>query len=106
MSTKKKLNQYWKEYCRRIRAILKSTALTDLNSRDKAKIRKLSTQTRKLLEMYGALYSQVNRIYVPNKEGGKRKISIESSTNITKQDSMVYRPQNKHKERVKFKKYR
>lgn len=119
------------EYYRRIRQIMK----TELNARNKitaisslavpviqysfgiikwtkAEIRKIDCQTRKLLTMYGALHprSDINRLYVSRKEGGRGMQNIEDSysiaieglnqylklkSNTDKYLRMVYRQQTK-----------
>ncbi|KAI5700120.1 hypothetical protein M8J75_014551 [Diaphorina citri] len=46
-----------------------------------AEIRKMDRQTRKLLTMYGALHprADVDRLYIPRKEGGRGLLGIEAS---------------------------
>ena len=93
-----------KEYYRRIRRILR----TELNARNKitaittlavpviqysfgiikwtlAEIRKLDRQTRKMLTMHGALHpkADVDRLYIPRKDGGRGMQHIENSYSMT-----------------------
>ncbi|KAI5748311.1 hypothetical protein M8J77_024164 [Diaphorina citri] len=97
---KKMKTKLRKEYYRRIRCVLK----TELNGKNKmsaitalavpviqysfgvikwtqAEIRKMDRQTRKLLTMYGALHprADVDRLYIPRKEGGRGLLGIEAS---------------------------
>lgn len=122
-----------KEYYRRTRGILKS----ELNAKNKisaitalavpvlqysfgiikwtlAELRKMDRQTRKLLNIHGALHprADVDRLYLPRKEGGRGMQSLETSHAIAmrglntyiklkqkdKYISMVYRQREKSKE--------
>ena len=108
---KKMKTKLKKEYYRRIRLILK----TELSAKNKMiaitslavpviqysleiikwtqkEIRKLDTQTRKLLTMYGALHprADVDRLYIPRKVGGRGMINIETSHYIAKKGLCKY----------------
>lgn len=94
---KQKLN---KEYIRRIRSIMNSelsakNKITAINSLavpviqysygiikwTQAELKKLDIKTRKQMNMHGALHprSDVDRLYIPRKDGGRGMISIEAS---------------------------
>ena len=92
-----------KEYYRRVRLIVRS----ELNGRNKieainslaiptvqysfgiidwkySEIKKLDSKTRKILTMHGMLHpkSDVDRIYIPRKEGGRGLIEIETAFKV------------------------
>ena len=92
-----------KEYYRRVRLIVRS----ELNGKNKieaidslaiptvqysfgiidwkySELKKLDSKTRKILTMHGMLHpkSDVDRIYIPRKEGGRGLIEIETAFNV------------------------
>ena len=92
-----------KEYVRRLRKILKSKlnggnlvrgvntwAISLLRysaafvSWRKSELQAIDRKTRKLLTIYGALHpkSDVDRLYIPRKEGGRGLISIEDCVEL------------------------
>lgn len=106
-----------KEYLRRVRALLK----TELSAKNKisaigslavpvlqysfgiikwtlAEIKNLDRRTRKLLTMHGALHpkSDVDRLYVPRREGGRGLRNIELSFSTTTQGLACYLELKKH----------
>ena len=100
-----------KEYIRKIRKVLKSK-LTGGNlvcgvniwavsllrysaafvGWRKSKLEAINRKTRKLLTIYGALHpkSDVNRLYIPRKEGGRDLISIEDCVELAIRSLEVY----------------
>ena len=52
----------------------------------------IDSKTRKLLTIYGALHpkSDVDRLYIPRKEGGRELISIEDFVDLAIKDLEVY----------------
>lgn len=108
---KKMKEKLQKEYYRRIRGVLK----TELNGKNKisaittlavpviqysfgiikwtqAELRKIDRQTRKLMNMNGALHprADVDRLYLPRKEGGRGMHSIETSHAIAAEGLNTY----------------
>ena len=100
-----------KEYTRRLRKVLKSK----LNSGNlvhgvntwavslirysaafvswrKSELQAIDRKTRKLFTMYGALHpkSDVDRLYIPRKEGGRSLISIEDCVELAIRGLVVY----------------
>lgn len=95
--------QLTKEYYRRTREILKSqlnakntsTAITSLAvpiiqysfgiiKWTLAELRKIDQQTRKLMNMHGALHprADIDRLYIPRKDGGRGMQNIEANHNL------------------------
>ena len=100
-----------KEYIRRLRKVLKSKlnggnlvrgvntwALSLIRysaafvSWRKSKLQAIDRKTRKLFTMYGALHpkSDVDRLYIPRKEGGRGLISIKDCLELAIRDLEVY----------------
>ena len=101
-----------KEYIRRLRKVLKSklnggNLVCGVNtlavslirysaaflSWIKSELQAIDRKTRKLFTMYGALHpksSDVNRLYIPRKEGGRGLISIEDCVELAIRGSEVY----------------
>ena len=78
-----------KEYIRRIRKVLKST----LNGGNLVRgANTWAVNTRKLFTIYGALHpkSDVERLYIPRKEGGRGLISIEDCVELAIRGLEVY----------------
>ena len=92
-----------KEYIRRLRKVLKSklnggNLVRGVNtwaesilrysaafvSWSKSELQPIDRKTRKLFSIYGALHpkSDVDRLYIPRKEGGRGLISIEDSVQL------------------------
>ena len=110
LEEKMKLNVS-KEYIRRLRKILKSKlnggnlvqgvntwAVSLLRysaafvSWRKSGLQAIDRKTRKLFNIYGALHpkSDVNRLYIPRKEGGRGLISIEDCVELAIRGLEVY----------------
>ena len=110
LEEKVKLNVL-KEYIRRIRKVLKSKlnggnlvrgvntwAVSLLRysaafvSWRKSELQAIDRKTRKLFTIYGVLHpkSDVDRLYIPRKEGGKGLISIEDCVELAAIDLEVY----------------
>ena len=110
LEEKMKLN-VWKKYFRRLRKVLKSK----LNGGDlvhgvdtwavsllrysaaflswrKSELQAIDRKTRKLFTIYGALdpKSDVDRLYIPRKEGGRGLISIEDCVELAIRGLEVY----------------
>ena len=100
-----------KEYIRRLRKILKSkldgaNLVRGLNtwavsllrylaafvSWRKSELQAIDRKTRKLFTIYGALHpkSDVDRLYIPRKEGGRGLISIEDCVELAIRGLEVY----------------
>ena len=100
-----------KEYIRRLRKVLKSKlnggklvlgvhtwAVSLLRywaafvSWRKSELQPIDSKTRKLLTIYGALHpkSDVDRLYIPRKEGGRALISIEDCVELAIRGFEVY----------------
>ena len=110
LEEKMKLN-IWKEYIRRLRNVLKSKlncwnlvrgvntwAVSLLRysaafvSWRKSELQAIDRKTRKLFTIYGALHpkSDVDRLYIPRKEGGRGLIFIEDCVELTVRGLEVY----------------
>ena len=110
LEEKMKLNVL-KEYIRRLRKVLKSKlnggnlvrgvntwAVSLLRysaafvSWRKSELQAIDRKTRKLFTIYRALHpkSDVDRLYIPRKEGGRRLISIEDSAELVIKGLEVY----------------
>ena len=102
LEEKMKLN-VWKEYIRRTRKVLKSKLnggnlvrgvntwavsllryLAAFVSWRKSELQAIDRKTRKLFTIYGALHpkSDVDRLHIPRKEGGRGLISIEDCVEL------------------------
>ena len=100
-----------KEYTRRLRKVLKSKlnggnlvrgvntwAVSLLRysaafvSQRKSELQAIDRKTRKLFTMYGALHpkSDVNRLYIPRKEGGRGLVSTENCVELAIRRVEVY----------------
>ena len=100
-----------KEYVRRIRKVLKSklngwNLVRGVNtwavhllrysaafvSSRKSELQAIDRKTRKLFTIYGALHpkSDVDRLYIPRKEGGRGLISIEDCVELAIRGLEVY----------------
>ena len=100
-----------KEYVRRVKKTLSSklnagNVIKAINSWDvsllrysegivnwtKSELAELDRKTRKLLTIHGALHprSNVSRLYLPRKEGGRGLISVEDAINIGERNINVY----------------
>ena len=100
-----------KEYIRRLRKILKSKLnggnlvhgvnawavsllrySAEFFSWRKSELQAIDRKTRKLFTIYGALHpkSNINRLYIPTKEGGRGLISIEDCVELAIRDLEVY----------------
>ena len=110
LEEKMKLNVS-EEYIRRLRKDLKSKLnggnlvrgvntwavsliiyLAPFVSRRKSELQAIDRKTRKLFTMYGALHpkSDVDRLYIPRKEGGRGLISIEDCVELARRGLEVY----------------
>ena len=110
LEEKMKLNVS-KEYIRRLRKVLKSNLnagnlVCGVNtwavslirysaafvSWRKSELQAIDRKTRKLLTMYGALHpkSDVDRLFIPRKEGGRGLTSIEDCAELVRRDLEVY----------------
>ena len=58
----------------------------------KSELQAIDRKTRRLFTIYGALHpkSDVDRLYIPRKEGGRRLISIEDSAELVIKGLEVY----------------
>ena len=58
----------------------------------KSELQAIDRKTRTLFDMYGALHpkSDVDRLYIPRKKGGRGLISIEDCVELTIKDLEVY----------------
>ena len=58
----------------------------------KSELAELDRKTRKLLTIHGALHprSNVSRLYLPRREGGRGLISVEDAINIEERNINVY----------------
>ena len=110
LEDKMKLN-VWKEYIRRIRKVLKSklncgNLVRGVNTWSvsllryssafviwrKSEPQAMDRKTRKLFTIYGALHpnSDVDRLYIPRKEGGRGLISIKDCVELAIRGLEVY----------------
>ena len=110
LEEKMKLNVS-KEYIRRLRKVLKSklnggNLVCRVNvwpvsllrysatfaSWRKSELEAIDRKTRKLFTIYGALHpkSDVDRLYIPNKEGGRGLISIKDCVELAIRDLQMY----------------
>ena len=100
-----------KEYIRKLRKVLRSKLnggnlvrgintqavsllryLTAFASWRESKLQAIDRKTRRLFTIYRALHpkSDVDRLYIPRKEGGRRLISIEDSAELVIKGLEVY----------------
>ena len=107
-----------KEYIRRVKKTLSSkqnagNVIKAINSWDvsllrysggivnctKSELAELDRKTRKLLTIHGALHprSNVGRLYLPRREGGRGLISVEDAINIEERNINVYISQSQER---------
>ena len=66
---------------------------------DKSELAELDRKTRKLLTIHGALHprSNVNRLYLPRREGGRGLTSVEDAINTEERNINVYISQSQER---------